>query len=209
MSSKQISSSFIADVFFHLVQVVVDPRGGTHHLETVLFIETQGGLVLFGAGQTQDLPAHGPQDADGLAQKLDPDKFQIVLVGTDDTIDKQLPSNIISIHRTANQTELAEIYAAADLFVNPTREDTFPTVNMESLACGTPVLTFRTGGSPEILDETCGRVVDCNDEEAMYQAILDMAAHPLNRDDCLRRAAAFDEKDRFREYAALYGEVSE
>lgn len=144
-----------------------------------------------------------------LAQRLDSDKFQIVLVGTDDNIDKQLPSDIISIHRTANQSELAEIYAAADLLVNPTREDTFPTVNMESLACGTPVLTFRTGGSPEIPDETCGRVVDRNDEEALYQAILELMAHPLNRDDCLRRAAAFDEKDRFREYAALYGEVSE
>ena len=142
-----------------------------------------------------------------LAQKLDPDKFQIVLVGTDDNIDKQLPPDIISIHRTANQTELAEIYAAADLFVNPTREDTFPTVNMESLACGTPVLTFRTGGSPEMLDNTTGRVVACNDEEGLYQAILSIADHPFDRDACLKKAAGFDQKDRYDEYVDLYRRV--
>ncbi len=86
-----------------------------------------------------------------MSKRLDKNKFQIVLVGTDDSIDKMLPNSIISIHRTRDQNELAEIYSAADLFVNPTREENYPTVNMESIACGTPVLTFRTGGSPEIL----------------------------------------------------------
>ena len=91
-----------------------------------------------------------------MSKRLDKNKFQIVLVGTDDSIDKMLPNSIISIHRTRDQNELAEIYSAADLFVNPTREENYPTVNMESIACGTPVLTFRTGGSPEILDEKTG-----------------------------------------------------
>ena len=68
-----------------------------------------------------------------LAKQLD-SSYQIVLVGTNENIDKQLPSNIISIHRTNNQTELAKIYTAADLFINPTREDTYPTVNMEAIA---------------------------------------------------------------------------
>ena len=84
-----------------------------------------------------------------LAKRLD-ERFRIVLVGTDDEIDNALPDNIISIHRTSNQIELAEIYSASDIFFNPTREDTYPTVNMEAIACGTPVMTFNTGGSPEI-----------------------------------------------------------
>ena len=88
-----------------------------------------------------------------LSKRLD-ERFQNVLVGTNDDIDGQLPANIISIHKTDNQKELAEIYSATDLFVNPTREENYPTVNMESIACGTPVLTFNTGGSPEILDST-------------------------------------------------------
>ncbi len=139
-----------------------------------------------------------------LSRRLD-EEFQIVLVGTDDTIDRQLPSNIISIHRTANQTELAEIYTAADLFVNPTREENFPTVNIESLACGTPVLTFRTGGSPEILDDLTGMVVDRNDEEALYNAIIKIEnERPFSAENCCTRAKEFDELDRFREYVALY-----
>ena len=139
-----------------------------------------------------------------LAEKLDPEKFQIVLVGTDDTIDKQLPPNIISIHRTANQVELAEIYSDADLFVNPTREDNFPTVNMESLACGTPVLTFRTGGSPEILDEKTGRIVECDDEEALYNSIIAIERdNPFTTTNCIERAQKFNQQDKYVEYVEL------
>ena len=140
-----------------------------------------------------------------LAEKLDPEKFQLVLVGTDDDIDKQLPPNIISIHRTANQTQLAEIYTAADLFVNPTREENFPTVNIESLACGTPVLTYRTGGSPEMLSTNTGRVVARNDEEAFLNAIFEIERdRPYSADACRARAEEFSNEAKYREYVALY-----
>ena len=139
-----------------------------------------------------------------LAKRL-PDDYRIVLVGTDDNVDKQLPANIISIHRTQNQMELAEIYTTADVFANPTREDTFPTVNMESLACGTPVVTFRTGGSPEILDETCGSVVDCNDIDAMEMEIRRICEEKTySKEACLERAKSFDMNDRFKDYVDLY-----
>ena len=111
-----------------------------------------------------------------LSQRLD-ERFKIVLVGTDDSIDKQLPSNIISIHRTNNQVELAEIYTAADLFVNPTREDTFPTTHMESLACGTPVIAFNTGGCAEMLNEKCGAITEKENIEELaenYYASVDL-----------------------------------
>jgi glycosyltransferase involved in cell wall biosynthesis len=140
-----------------------------------------------------------------LAEELDPDRYQIVLVGTNDAVDKQLPSRIISIHRTQNQQELAGIYSAADLLLNPTREDTYPTVNMESLACGTPVLTFRTGGSPEMLDETCGAVVPCDDVEAFQKEILRICEEkPFSGEQCIRRARSFDQNVKFREYVELY-----
>lgn len=143
-----------------------------------------------------------------LAKRLDGDKYQIVLVGTDDAADSQLPENIISIHRTNNQQELAEIYAAADLFVNPTREENYPTVNLEALACGTPVLTFRTGGSPEALDESCGAVVDCDDVDAMEKEIKRICAEkPFSADSCVSKAQSFDKKARFEEYVKLYESV--
>ncbi len=144
-----------------------------------------------------------------LAKRLNPDKFQIVLVGTDKKIDKQLPNNIISIHRTANQKELAEIYTAADLFVNPTREENFPTVNLESMACGTPVLTYRTGGSPESIDENSGLVVDCDDEQALYDAILKIEAErPFSSEDCRNRALQFSAETKYSEYTELLLEIA-
>ena len=157
--------------------------------------------VAFGWGKRKGLDVFKT-----LAERLD-ERFQIVLVGTNDEIDKTLPQNIISIHRTENQTELAAIYTAADLFVNPTREENYPTVNMESLACGTPVLTFRTGGSPEILDDSCGRVVDTGDVEQLYREILWIEKErPFTREACLVRAESFDAKKRFEEYRNLYSE---
>ena len=141
-----------------------------------------------------------------LSKILD-EKFKIVLVGTNDEVDKQLPDNIISIHRTVNQRELAEVYTAADLFVNPTREENYPTVNMESLACGTPVLTFNTGGSPEIIDETCGAVVPKNDTEALYNQIIRICTdNPYLKENCLKKSESFDMNNRFKEYVELYKE---
>lgn len=139
-----------------------------------------------------------------LAKRL-PKDYQIVLVGTNDDVDKGLPSNIISIHRTSNQRELAEIYTASNVLVNPTREETYPTVNMESLACGTPVITFKTGGSAEIIDEKTGIVVDVDDIDALEKSIIDTCeSGSLTKESCLERARAFDRRDRFKEYVDLY-----
>lgn len=139
-----------------------------------------------------------------LSRRLDPEKYQIVLVGTDDAADKNLPENILSIHRTQNQQELAEVYTAADLFVNPTREDNYPTVNMEAIACGTPVVTFDTGGSPESVDEGTGVVVECDDVDAMEREISFIRRErPFAPEACCERAKQFDKNLRFQEYLNL------
>lgn len=143
-----------------------------------------------------------------LSKRLDGEKYQIVLIGTDDTVDKKLPKNIISIHRTQDQTELAEIYTASDLFVNPTREEVFGLVNVETLACGTPVVTFRTGGSPEIIDDTCGSVVDLNDMEAFEKEIRRICEDkPYSKENCLNRAQRYNMEDKFKEYFELFTEI--
>jgi glycosyltransferase involved in cell wall biosynthesis len=138
-----------------------------------------------------------------------PKDYQIVLVGTSDSVDKLLPSNIISIHRTENQIELAKIYSASDVFINPTREDNFPTVNIEAIACGTPVITFNTGGSPEIIDETCGIVVEKNDVDGMLNAIINVCENkPFKKEDCVNRAKNYDMNDKFKEYVKLYEDIT-
>ncbi len=156
----------------------------------------------------QWVPRKGADVFIRLAKELDPDKYQIVLVGTDDEIDRQLPDNIISIHRTQNQAELAEIYSAADLFVNPTREEVFGLVNVEALACGTPVVTFDTGGSPECIDETCGSVVGVDDFDALKKEIIRICeTKPYTKEACLRRAKQFDQNEKYKEYYELYKEL--
>ena len=137
-----------------------------------------------------------------------PDDYKIVLVGTNDETDKRLPESIISIHRTQNQQELAEIYSVADVFVNPTREDNYPTVNMESIACGTPVITFKTGGSPEMVDGTSGSVVECDDIDALEREIIRICEDkPYSKENCIARAQEFAKAKRFQEYVDLYDRV--
>lgn len=134
-----------------------------------------------------------------------PKDCRIVLVGTDGNTKKLLPDNVITIDRTENQKELAEIYTASDLFVNATREDTFPTVNIESLACGTPVLTFNTGGSGEIIDGTCGMTAPKNDTDSLRDALLYIKENrPFTKEACIKRAAEYNKDDKFREYAEIY-----
>lgn len=143
-----------------------------------------------------------------LAQRLDAEKYQIVLVGTDDSVDALLPENVISIHRTQNQTELAEIYTAADVFANPTREEVFGLVNTEALACGTPGVTFNSGGSPECYDETCGVVVPCDDIDAMEKEIIRICEdHPYNAKSCMDHAKKYSNTIKFEEYIKLYEEA--
>ena len=139
-----------------------------------------------------------------LAKRLD-DRFQIVLVGTNKNVDRLLPENIISIHRTQDQTELAEIYTAADVFVNPTREDNFPTTHLEALACGTPVVTFNVGGSPEAIDESCGCVVSLNNLSVLEEKIYYICKNVCYlQENCVHRARIFMESEKYKEYLELY-----
>ena len=140
-----------------------------------------------------------------ISRQLD-DRYQIVLVGVTQSIAENLNKNIICIERTYNEEELAEIYSEADVFLNPTREDNFPTVNIESLACGTPVLTFNTGGSPECLDEKSGQIVD---EKNIIDILKRLISNNYDTDNCIERGKKFSADDKFKEYIELYKKMME
>lgn len=111
----------------------------------------------------------GIRDFFELAQVVD-DSYQIVMVGLKEKQFKELPSNIIGIQRTDSKEELVALYSIATVLFNPTYEDNYPTVNLESIACETPVITYRTGGSPEFINQNeVGKVIDYRD----YKALLD------------------------------------
>ncbi|MCR4720052.1 MAG: glycosyltransferase [Firmicutes bacterium] len=140
-----------------------------------------------------------------LHKRLNSDKYQIVLVGTDENVDKILPRSIISIHRTSNQMELAKIYTAADLFVNPTRQEVFGLVNVEANACGTPVLTFNTGGSPETISKKSGVVVKYNDTDSMEKEIIRICeGNIFLEEDCIESAKSYDMNKKAEEYINEY-----
>ena len=136
--------------------------------------------------------------------------YQIVLVGIRKNWMVDVPDNIICIPRTNSQKELAEYYSAADVFVNPTEDDTFPTTNIESIACGTPVVTYNAGGSPEILDEHTGIVVNRDDINALHKAIDAVLANGKQYylSACRNRAVNnYNKNERFRDYLDLYSEL--
>ncbi len=143
-----------------------------------------------------------------LSKRLCDKNYQIVLVGTNLETDKHLPDNIISIHRTESQKELSEIYTAADVFVNPTRDEVLGLVNIEAIACGTPVITFNSGGSPECIDKTCGVVVECDDVDAVVEQIDFVCTQkPFDKEGCIKYAENFDKQNNFRKYLDIYREI--
>ena len=87
---------------------------------------------------------------------------KIVLVGLTpaqiEDLQKRAPG-IIALGRTKDAYELAQVYSAADVFLNPTYEDNLPTVNLEAEACGTPVIAYDTGGCRETLHRPDSRVI--------------------------------------------------
>lgn len=138
-----------------------------------------------------------------LSKKLSQD-FHIILIGLNKKQRKNLPANITGLARTASVEELAAYYSMADVFVNATLEDNFPTTNVEALSCGTPVITFDTGGSPESLDESCGRIVPRGDTQALLKAVWEERKDPKHQDACLKKARQYDKHDRFKAYVELY-----
>lgn len=141
-----------------------------------------------------------------MAEKLD-ERYQIVLVGTDDEIDKNLPQSIISIHRTQNQKELAEIYSAADVFAMPTREENYPTGNMEAIACGTPVVTFDTGGCAETVDTSTGIIVSVNEIDKLIEAIDVISQEQINPEVYKKKVRNYSQDLKYMEYLELYSHV--
>ena len=149
----------------------------------------------------------GLKDFYRLREHLDSQKYEITLVGLKPKQIKELPSGIQGIERTNSVDELAQFYSDADVLVNPTYADTFPTVNLEALACGTPVVTYRTGGSPETLTSETGVVVETGDIHGLVHTIENIRVKGKSSytHACRERAEKFyNKEERFMDYIHLY-----
>lgn len=149
----------------------------------------------------------GLDDFMNLRKKLPLKEYAIVLVGLNKEQLQHLPEGIIGVSRTNSVDELAEYYSAADVFLNPTWEDNFPTTNLEALACGTPVITYRTGGSVEAVDEYAGMVVEQGYIDSLADAVRTITTRGKKHYSaaCRQRAELyFNKTDRWKEYVDLY-----
>ena len=135
--------------------------------------------------------------------KILPSKYQIIIVGINKKDKKKFPKNIKVIERTKNINKLVEYYNKATYFINLTYEDTFPTVNIEALACGTPVITYNSCGSIECLSDKSGAIVQKENIQELKEIIL---TDKFNFNDCQNRAKYFDKKVKYKEYMFLYKE---
>lgn len=131
----------------------------------------------------------------------------IVMVGVNEKQMERLPKNVVGIRRTDNVRQLAELYSAAVAFVNPTWQDNYPTVNLEAIACGTPVVTYRTGGSVEVVTDGTGYVVEPGDVKGLLGAVRRIERDGASEytDRCRAYALAhFRKEDRYADYIRLY-----
>lgn len=142
----------------------------------------------------------GLEDFLELSKKLD-DNTIIVLVGVSEKQKSNLPEKVIGIERTESKEELAELYSAADVFFNPTYEDNYPTVNMEALSCGTPVVTYNTGGAGEMVEDKA-----CVIEKGDYIKIVGMLENCENMKEKMKNISlsGFDKKNMIGNYISAY-----
>jgi len=131
----------------------------------------------------------------------------IILVGLNEKQKKKLPCNTIGIVKTSNLEDLAKIYTAADVFVNPTLDDNFPTVNLESLACGTPIVSFATGGSVESVTANNGIIVKKKSVEQLLEAIREVKKNQVLVPSLKEVQKLYNKDDRYRDYIKLYNSV--
>lgn len=148
----------------------------------------------------------GLNDFYKLNNLLDGEKYKIVLVGLNAAQLQNVPKGILAIRRTNDVSDLVGLYSRASVFINPTYQDNYPTVNLEAIACGTPVITYKTGGSIESVNEQVGRVVERGNISLLKQAIEELCERkPLSRRECRQYAEDYFDKDvKYQEYLLLY-----
>lgn len=139
-----------------------------------------------------------------LSEKI-PNQYKVVIVGLKENQIDKMPHNILSLKRTSSLEKLIEIYSAADIFFNPTYEDNYPTTNIEAICCGTPVVTYNTGGSPESIDENTGIVLEKGDVHKMAEIVCQRSYNKIRKKiDFLHIQEKFDQNKMIQQYLKLY-----
>lgn len=141
-----------------------------------------------------------------LAKELESDEA-IVMIGFKKDELQNVPKNIIALERTDSVEELAQLYSAADVVLNPSYEQTFGLVTAEAMCCGTPVIVLDATASPELVHNSCGMVVPKGDYDAFKKAIASIRENPLKAEECIKRTDLFDKISNYNVYVDLYHQL--
>lgn len=133
--------------------------------------------------------------------RLLPEDHQVIAIGVTDKQIAAMPPGMMGVKRTESVEQLAAYYSMADVFVNPTYQDNFPTTNIEALACGTPVITYLTGGSPEAIDAQTGIGVAKGDINGLVSAITATVKKEKEAFSAACRQRAVEHFNKNRQYA--------
>lgn len=210
--AEKVKDSFLMDHTCQVIQNGIDldtfyiknSRNAVNHLYSV-----KDKFVILGVASTWE-KRKGLDEFIKLSELINSELYTIILVGLSRIQISKLPKTIIGIERTENAGQLADLYSGADVFVNPTFEDTYPTTNLESMACGTPVITYRTGGSVESVSDSTGIVIDKGDINELVQAIekIKNNGKDFYENNCREHSIKnFDKKIKFMDYYKLYEET--
>ena len=136
-----------------------------------------------------------------IASKLDKD-YLIIAIGD---VEKGITLNPLIKHIPhISREELIKFYSAADLFINTTMSDTYPTVDMEAISCLLPVISFDTGGTREIVTPDVGVLLPQKDVDGMLKEIEKACRNPLKRENLLKRREDFAKSLMVNKYIELY-----
>jgi glycosyltransferase involved in cell wall biosynthesis len=124
--------------------------------------------------------------------------------------DRYQKENILYIPKLHSKEDLAKIYSSADVLLNPTLAESFGLVVVEAMACGTPVVAFKTGGVPEIIDhEPSGYLARYKDTDQLCKYIEKILSHDASAlaqmsHNAIQKASQFTQQKMCQEYLKLY-----
>lgn len=132
---------------------------------------------------------------------------KLVLVGLSEKQIECLPEGIIGIRRTQNVQELVRFYSLADIVLNLSYQETFGLTTVEGFACGTPSIVYNKTASPELINKSCGKIVEAGNMAQLLSAIDEVLSNGKAHYTvaCRRRAETlFNKNDRYKDYIKLY-----
>ena len=204
--------NLVSDSFMQQYPVKVIPNG--INLEVFSYTENpklyakyhipQNKKILLGVANVWDT-RKGLKDFLALSKQLSED-YRIVLVGLSSAQIKKLPKNIIGIQRTKSQKELAALYSMAEIFINPSREESFSLVTVEAFACGTPVIVLDTSAVKELVTQDNGLVITDTHVKTYLDAIGKIEAWKLNGEGVARTAQKYNNRVVMERIVNLYKE---